>query len=116
MDWDFWWKVATVVGGAFIALALFAMRRTYVKTEQHAELDKRVQTVEQTYATEDQVTELQTRVTKLESAVGDLPKLVNRLNEKVVHLEAAAKHFDETIQRIERPINLIVEAAMKGNK
>ena len=134
IDWRLVLQVVSGLFGVVASVLVFMLARVFVKKEPFEALEKRVQSVEQTYvpkkdvdviekrvltvektyAPKNEVVELSKRMTRLETATNELPTLVRNLNEKVIRIEATAQHFDETIKRIEHPLNLIVEAAMRA--
>lgn len=114
IDWRFVFNIVSGALGLVASVLVFMLARVFVKKEPFDALEKRVQTVEQTYVPKVVVDDIEKRLAKLETAVETLPQLVRELNDKVIRMEATAKHFDETIKRVEHPLKLIVEAAMRA--
>jgi septal ring factor EnvC (AmiA/AmiB activator) len=114
IDWRMLFNVVSSILGLVASVLVFMLARVFVKKEPFDALEKRVQSVEQTYVPKKDFDDLEKRLVKLETAIESLPQLVRELNDKVIRIESTAKHFDATIKRLEHPINLIVEAAMRG--
>lgn len=114
IDWRIVLQIVSALFGLVASVLVFLLARVFVKKEPFDALEKRVQTVEQTYVEKKVVDDLEKRLVVVETSTNKLPKLVADLNDKVIRMEATAKHFDETIKRIEHPLKLIVEAAMRA--
>jgi hypothetical protein len=118
------WDIVKVVAWLIAILVVFMLTKVFVKKdafEKHKDevftpLVQRVQTLEETYVKKDNFDKLEKRVGKLEAAIEGMPELVKTINDDLIELRSTARHMDQTIKRVERPINLIVEAAMKGHK
>jgi predicted nuclease with TOPRIM domain len=113
-DWKLVWSVIQAVLSLIVAALVFIMGKVFIKKEPFDSLNNRVQTIEQTYVQKESFDELKTRVQQVEHGLAGLPELVKRLNDEIVDLKATARHMNETIKRVERPIQLIMDAAMRG--
>jgi hypothetical protein len=117
------WDIIQVSAGLIAACLVFMLRKVFVKKEafeKHKDevftpLVLRVQTLEETYVKKDTFDTLEKRVGKIEGAIEGIPELVKLINDELIDLRSTARHMDQTIKRVERPINLIVEAAMRGS-
>lgn len=124
LDWKLLWDVFQGILGLLVFVLVFMLGRVFLKKEAFEEFDKkafmpivkRVQTVEETYVSKTHFDDLKDRVGKVENEVRGLPALVQKLNDETIELRTTAKHMNDTMKRIERPIQLIIEAAMKGEK
>lgn len=134
IDWRLVLQIVSALFGLVASVLVFMLARVFVKKEPFDALVTRVQTVEQTYVPKSVVDKVEQRVQTVEdtyvpksvvdkienrlaiveTSTSKLPQLVSDLNDKVIRMEAAAQHFDETIKRIEHPLKLIVEAAMRA--
>lgn len=113
-DWKLMWSVVQVLLSLVAATLVFIMGKVFIKKEPFQELDKRVQTLEETYVKKETFDTLEKRVGKIEGDIKGIPELVKLINDELIDLRSTARHMDKTIARVERPINLIVEAAMRG--
>lgn len=114
VDWRLVFNLVSGVLGLVASILVFMLARVFVKKEPFDALEKRVQSVEQTYVPKADFDAMEKRMVKIETAIETLPQLVRELNDKVIRIEATAQHLDSTIKRLEHPINLIVEAAMRA--
>lgn len=107
-----YWPVISFLLMAVMAIAGFAMRKSFVSHEDMSPLVVRVQTIEQTYAKERALTELNLRVQQMEEAIKNLPdrELLTATQVQLARVEAQCQHLNETIQRVERPLQLMLEA------
>ncbi|MFN4056447.1 MAG: DUF2730 family protein [Alishewanella aestuarii] len=95
-----------------MAIGGLLMRRSFVSQEELKPISTRLQTIEQTYAKDREVAALKLQVEKMEEAIRNLPDraLIAKTQEQLARVEERCKHLDETIVRIERPLQLIIEA------
>lgn len=107
-----WWPVLSFVFMGAMAIGGLLMRRSFVSQEQLSPISARLQTIEQTYAKDREVAALKLQVEKMEEAIRNLPDrtLIAKTQEQLARVEERCKHLDETIVRIERPLQLIIEA------
>lgn len=109
-----WWPVLSFVLMAAMTIGGIMMRRSFISRDEYGPLNNRVQTIEQTYAQERQVTELKLRLEKLDEAIRNLPNRdqLTQTQLQLARVEEQCKHLDETIARIERPLQLMLEAKL----
>lgn len=110
---EYWPMLSFVFMGA-IAIGGLLMRRSFVSQEQLSPLSTRVQTIEQTYAKDREVSELKIRMEKQEEVIRNLPNrdLLTQTQLQLARVEAQCKHLEETINRVERPLALMLEAKL----
>ena len=94
----------------------YVLHRTYAKRDDLSALDKRVQSLEQTYTPNHDHKRLDKRVTTLEATNSDIPQIVDALKDSQARLQEQVRHLERTLERVERPLNLIIETAMKSDK
>lgn len=99
-----WLKAYPIFEGVLMfvfLLVVWALKKEFVTKKEHDEKHKnintRLQSVEQTYAKSD-----------------DVDKILQKLGELETGLSKDVAHLSETIKRVERPLNLIVEAKING--
>lgn len=119
LSWTVIWAVLSTIASVLFGWAYWSLRKEFVTKKQYEDdrkeldkdhdtnnkawlealqkMDKRVQSIEQTYAKSAEVTGLSKTVTTLST-----------------ELHKDMKHINETIKRVERPLNLIVEAKING--
>ncbi|EHR42725.1 DUF2730 family protein [Alishewanella jeotgali] len=109
-----WWPVLSFVFMGAMAIGGLLMRRSFVSQEQLSPLSTRVQTIEQTYAKDREVSELKLRMEKQEEIIRNLPNrdLLTQTQLQLARVEAQCKHLEETINRVERPLALMLEAKL----
>lgn len=109
-----WWPVLSFIFMGAMAIGGVLMRRSFVSQEQIAPLNNRVQTIEQTYAKDKELTEIRLRMEKQEQLIGNLPnrELLTQTQVQLSRLEAQCKHLEDTITRVERPLALMLEAKL----
>ncbi len=107
-----YWPVISFVLLFAITIAGFSLRKSFVSHEQMNPLIVRVQTIEQTYAKDRELTALNLRVQQMEEAIKNLPDrdLLAQTQVQLARVEAQCQHLNETINRIERPLQLMLEA------
>jgi hypothetical protein len=106
------WPVISFLLMCAMAIAGFAMRKSFVSHEVLSPLVVRLQTIEQTYAKDRELTALNLRVQQMEEAIKNLPdrELLAQTQVQLARVEAQCQHLNETINRIERPLQLMLEA------
>lgn len=101
---------------AIFFIVVWALKKQFASKEdvtaEQKELHERLQTVEQTYVKSTEFNEVRDTVKRIENDVDGLPEKVTKLGETMARVEEQGKHFNETLERIERPINLIIEAKL----
>lgn len=109
-----WWPVMSFVFMGAMAIGGLLMRRSFVSQEQLSPLSARVQTIEQTYAKDREVSELKLRMEKQVEVIRNLPNrdLLTQTQLQLARVEAQCKHLEETINRVERPLALMLEAKL----
>lgn len=109
-----YWPVLSFVFMGAMAIGGVLMRRSFVSQEQLMPLNTRVQTIEQTYAKDREVSELKLRMEKQEEVIRNLPNrdLLTQTQLQLARVEAQCKHLEETINRVERPLALMLEAKL----
>jgi len=107
-----YWPVISFFLIFAIGIAGFAMRKSFVSHEQMSPLVVRLQTIEQTYAKDRELTALNLRVHQMEEAIKNLPDndLLTQTQVQLARVEEQCRHLNETINRIERPLQLMLEA------
>ncbi len=68
-----YWPVISFLLMVVMAIAGFAMRKSFVSQEEMKPLVVRLQTIEQTYAKDKELSELNLRVNTMEEAIKNLP-------------------------------------------
>lgn len=106
------WPVISFALMCVMAIAGFAMRKSFVSHEVLSPLVVRVQTIEQTYAKDLELSALNLRVHKMEEAIRNLPNrdLLAQTQVQLARVEQQCLHLNDTIKRIERPLELMLEA------
>lgn len=99
----------------FITVMAFIMSKVFIKLEPFQRLENRVQTLEQTYVQKIQHDELEKRLAKMEQAIVGMPELVQRINEELIQVRSATVHMEKTVERLERPMQIILDAAMRSD-
>lgn len=109
-----WWPVLSFIFMGAMAIGGLLMRRSFVSQEQLSPLSTRVQTIEQTYAKDREVSELKLRMEKQEEIIRNLPNrdLLTQTQLQLARVETQCKHLEETINRVERPLALMLEAKL----
>lgn len=119
LSWTVIWAVLSTIASVLFGWAYWSLRKEFVTKKQYEDdrkeldkehdtnnkawlkalsaFDKRLQSVEQTYARSEDVVELSKSVSTLQT-----------------ELHKDMKHLKDTLVRIERPLNLIVEAKING--
>lgn len=97
---------------AIFFIVVWALKKQFASKEDVTALNERLQTVEQTYVKSTEFIEVRDTVKRIENDVDGLPKKVTKLGETMARVEEQGRHFNETLERIERPINLIIEAKL----
>jgi hypothetical protein len=107
-----YWPVISFFLIIAIGIAGFAMRKSFVSHELMSPLVFRLQTIEQTYAKDRELTALNLRVHQMEEAIKNLPDndLLTQTQVQLARVEEQCRHLNETINRIERPLQLMLEA------
>lgn len=116
IDYRLVWAVVSTCVGVVAMVLVFMLRSTFAKKDSMQAIDKRVQTVEETYVPKPKFDGLDRRLGKVESSLDGLPELTKNLNDEIIELRTTARHMTDTINQLNRPIQLIIEAAMKGDK
>lgn len=109
-----WWPVLSFIFMGAMAIGGVLMRRSFVSHEQMAPLNNRVQTIEQTYAKDKELNEIRLRMEKLDETIRNLPgrEQLERTQLQLARVEEQCKHLEETIARVERPLQLMLEAKL----
>lgn len=123
IDWKLVWNIFQSLIGFVSAVLVFVMSRVFLKKDTFdkfkddvvAPLEKRVQSVEETYVKSQRVDDIEKRVGKTESSIDGLPTLVKELNNEVIELRMTAKFLQQSNDQVLHKLNLIIDAAMKGN-
>lgn len=109
-----YWPVISFLFMCGLAIAGFAMRKSFVSQEEMKPLVQRLQTIEQTYAKDENLTALNLRVNTMEEAIKNLPtrELLTATQVQLARVEQQCQHLNETINRVERPLQLMLEASL----
>ena len=89
-DWDFAWKVGSTLAALIFSLVLYSMRKTFTNAEEHQALDKRVQSLEQTYTPRNSHDDLEKRFVLVQASLKHLegvPALVMEVSNKATQVE-----------------------------
>jgi hypothetical protein len=124
IDWKFVLQLISGLFGLVASVLVFMLGRVFFKKEDFDKfkddvvgpLEKRVQSVEETYVKTKRVDELDKRVGKTESSLDGLPDLVKALNNEVIELRMTAKFLQQSNDQVLHKLNLIIDAAMKERK
>jgi len=111
-----YWPIISFVLMGLMTLAGVVMRSSFISHKHFNPLSSRVQTIEDTYAEQQELLKLQLRMEKLEELVRGLPnrEQLAQTQQQLARVEEQCKHLDDTMKRIERPLLLMLEAKING--
>lgn len=109
-----WWPVLSFVLMGLLTVGGLLATRSFVGRDAFGSMDKRVQSIEETYARDREVNDLKVRLEKMEETIRNLPNrdLLAETRLSLARVEAQCKHLEETITRVERPLALMLEAKL----